>query len=166
MTDQPEPAPGLSPTVSRPNRRTGLWVGIGAAALVLVGAAIAIPVSIANAQAAEEKAAEQAAREAELERLATFTSAMNECEMTSGSGVEILDLGEAINLTRVGKYDGPEYEEMLCVLEEIGAPSSLESKIAATRALDGVQRDDWAGFTIEWRYHPDDGATVLIEHAK
>lgn len=176
MSEVPEPAPtpevepDASPAAeSRPERRRrprGLWIGVGVAAVLVVGAAIAIPVSIANAQAAEKAAAEKAAAEAELDRLAMFASAFNTCNFPASEYVDILDAGEAVSFTRVGKLIGPDLDDVYCVLGEVGAPSTIESKIGATRALDGVQTDEWAGFDIEWRYHPDDGATILVEHAK
>lgn len=168
MTDQPSPEsaqPAAAPAgVAQPKSRTGLWVGLGVAAILVVGAAIAIPISIGNAQAAEEREQERAELAAENARLAIFRRAVEECGFAGFDGVEILDGGEAITLSRVAKVNGPAFGDLSCFLDEIGAPQSIESKIGATRALDGVQSDDWGGFEIEWRYHPDDGATVTVEH--
>ncbi|MCK2024077.1 hypothetical protein KZC52_14150 [Microbacterium sp. kSW2-24] len=169
MTDVPDAArpdeTDAPSSVEAPKRRRGLWISIAVAAVIVVGAAIAIPVSIANAEAAEKAAAEQAAAKAERDRLAAFGLALGECNTRPSVNVEILDDDETLSLHRVGKYNGPAYDDMLCILRELGAPAALESKIGATRALDGAQTDDWPGYEIEWRYHPDDGATVLIEHA-
>lgn len=168
MTDQPTPEPEPAPPVLTKSR-TGLWIGLGIAVVVVLGAAIAIPVSIGNAQAAAEEQArveaEQAAVIAERERLAMFSDALASCNVARGEYIEILDFGEAINLGAVSKFYGPTLGDLYCVLGQLDAPSSLEAKIGATRALDGVQSDEWDGFEIEWRYHPDDGATVTIEHS-
>lgn len=169
MTDSPAPEPD-APVPDRsdapePKKRRGLFIGIAVAAVVIIAGAIAIPVSIANAEAAAAEAAEVAAAKAERDRLATFALALEECGTKPDVNVTILDDGESLSLQRVGKWTGPSIEGLYCVLNRLDAPSSLEAKIAATRALDGVQTDDWSGFEIEWRYHPDDGATVLIEHA-
>lgn len=167
MTDAPEPDrdDDIDPAPHAKRRR--LWVGLGAVAAVLViAAAIAIPLSIANAKAEEEAAAERAAAAAEAARLKAFAGAFQACGTPASQYLEILDGGEALSIAGVGKYYGPSYQNLLCLLGELDAPDTLESKIGATRALDGVQTDEWAGYEIEWRYHPDDGATVLIEHAK
>lgn len=169
MTDQPMPDPETTPPTASKSR-VGLWVGLGVAAVVVLSAAaIAIPISIGNAQAAAEEQAreesEQAAAKAERERLAMFSDALATCSVERSEYVEILDLGEAINLGAVSKFYGPSLDDLYCLLGQLDAPSSLEAKIGATRALDGVQSDEWDGFEIEWRYHPDDGATVTIEHS-
>ena len=165
MTDTTAPDHSDATFPEKPKRRLGLWVGVGVALAAVVAAGIAIPVSISNAQAAEKAAAEEAAAEAELERLASFSSALNGCQSSGSESIEVLDAGEAVSFARVGKLNGPTVAELYCVLSDLGAPATLEAKIGATRALDGVQTDEWSGYEIEWRYHPDDGATVLIEHA-
>lgn len=161
-------SPGATTRGSK--RPFALWLAIGIAAVVIVGVAIVVPLMIANTQAAEKAAekasAEQAAADAEYERLATFAKAFNACDVRSSEYVEILDRGEAVTFNAVGMFYGPSVEDLYCVLGEVDAPSTLEAKIGATRALDGVQTDEWSGYEIEWRYHPDDGATVVIEHAK
>lgn len=79
--------------------------------------------------------------------------------------MQILDGGESMQLTRVTKYDGPTYSQMTCVLNSLDAPAAIEAEISQTRALDGRQTYEWDGSSISWSYHPDDGASVLIEHA-
>ncbi|MEW2459794.1 hypothetical protein [Microbacterium sp. K41] len=171
MTESIDPAAAsedtTQATTTRGSKRPfALWLAIGIAAVVIVSVAIVVPITIANAEAAEKAAAEQAAADAEYERLATFAKAFNACDVRSSEYVEILDRGEAVSFNAVGKLYGPSIDDLYCVLGEVDAPSTLEAKIGATRALDGVQTDEWSGYEIEWRYHPDDGATVLIEHAK
>lgn len=164
-------APDVSPTAEKRPRR-GMWIAIIAVAAVLViGAAVAIPLTIVNqAQAAAEaeakaeaKAERQAERRAEALRRDEIRAALDSCGIQPVGNTTLLDGGEAAEIARVSKYDGPAIADLYCTLEALGAPQSLESKIGQTRALDGRQTSEWGDFAISWTYHPDDGATVLIE---
>ena len=68
-------------------------------------------------------------------------------------------------MLRVTKYDGITYDALECFLRQLGAPDAIEAAIGQTRALDGRQSDSWDGFDISWSYHPDSGASIVIEHA-
>ncbi|WP_295851149.1 hypothetical protein [uncultured Microbacterium sp.] len=159
-TDQPAP--------KKRNLTPWIFGGIG---VLVVAAAIAIPVSLnaAHEAAAKEEAdrVAAAAQAAEVQRLATFRGELASCGVASAgsSTVEILDGGEAVQLQRVTKYDGPTYEQLACFLKGLEAPAAIEAEIGQTRALDGRQSDTWDGYEISWAYHPDDGASVLVKHA-
>jgi len=153
-------------------KKRPVWPWIIAGAVVVIGAAIAIPVSLNiaadNARVAAEQQAAADAAAAEEARLDQFRAQLVECGISAGRAddtTRILDGGESLEMLRVTKFDGPPYFAMECVLEGLGAPASIESEIGQTRALDGRQQDEWDGFTIAWSYHPDDGASVLIKHA-
>ncbi|MDF2045174.1 hypothetical protein [Microbacterium sp. Kw_RZR3] len=151
----------------RPRRRAWPWIAGGVGVLV-VAVAIAIPVSVhAAQQAAADEAARIAAEQeaAEAARLDTFRDRLTKCGVTFSSTVQILDSGEAVQLNRVTKYDGPTYSQMTCVLNSLDAPAAIEAEISQTRALDGRQTDEWDGYSISWSYHPHNGASILIEHA-
>ncbi|MGZ0068649.1 hypothetical protein [Microbacterium arborescens] len=144
--------------------RAPLW-GLVALGVVVVAAAVIIPVSISAAERAAEEEAQAQAAAAEKERLGTFARVIESCD-AAGGNVRVLDGGETLELSRVTKYDGPSYSEMSCLLSELDAPAAVESAIGQTRALDGRQHDEWAGYEVAWAYHPDDGASILIEHAR
>jgi type II secretory pathway pseudopilin PulG len=166
MTELP-PRPPLPTTEPHARKsRRGLWVVIAVAAVVVVGAAIAVPaVLIGQAQAEEARveAARRAAAQAEAERLDELRAVLDRCGIQIDATTTLLDGGEAVEITRVSKFDGPSVDELYCALERLHAPQSLEAKIGQTRALDGRQEYEWDEFAISWTYHPDDGATVLIE---
>lgn len=154
-------------------KKRPVWPWLIAGAVIVIGAAIAIPVSLnvaadnARAEAAQQAADEAAA--AEQARLDRFRNELLRCGVASkkaGSNVEILDGGEAVEMLRVSKYDGPPFSGLTCLLDRLDAPSSVESEIGQTRALDGRQQDEWDGFSIAWSYHPDDGVSVLIKHTR
>lgn len=159
--------PTTEPEPSAP-RKVWPWVVAGAAGLAIIAAAIIIPISIAQLEADEkakvEAAAEAKAEAAEKARLAQFSTALKSCGIKA-SNVVIHDSGESIELTRVTKYDGMTFNELTCFLAGIDAPDSVEAKIGQTRALDGRQAAEWDGFEAQWSYHPDDGASIIIEHA-
>jgi hypothetical protein len=156
-----------------------MWISGAAVLLVIIAVAIAVPISIGNQQRAEAAAeaaavkkaaadkAEKAAKKEEA-RLNRFNATLAACGIyiTQVDGVEILDDGEAIEFTGVAQTFASDLQtsDLYCFLEKLEAPDSLESKIGQTRALDGRQAEDWDGFTIEWSYHPDDGANVIVEH--
>jgi type II secretory pathway pseudopilin PulG len=169
-TPQP-PLPGMSAQEAAsqppPRRRRPIWPWIaGAVAIVVLAAAIAIPVSVAAAQRAEDERQAAAAEAAEQERLEMFETATQRCGINTLSTVRILDSGESIELDRVTKHDGPSFSNLECMLAHLKAPQSVEVAIGQTRALDGRQSDSWDGFEASWTYHPDDGASLLIEHAR
>lgn len=160
-----QPAPN---TTTPTPKRTGVWIAIAAAAFVAIGAAIAIPLTISNAAEAQRQAEIDAQTAADMERIEVFYDALSACSIERGDYVKVLDLGESISFEYVGYTRGgdtPSTSDLYCFLEQLGAPSALESKIDATRALDGAQSDQWGNFEITWRYHPDDGATVTVEQA-
>ncbi len=41
-------------------------------------------------------------------------------------------------------------------------PERVRNHVASTRALDGIQEDDWNGYSAQWSYHPDDGLSITI----
>ena len=57
------------------------------------------------------------------------------------------------------------FTDIECVLDELGAPSSIVAKMGATRALDGMQTANWSDYEATWTYHPDDGLDVILTQA-
>lgn len=149
-------------------RRTWLWVGGGLAAAVAICLAFGIPAGIARQEAEAEAAAVAAAQKAETARLATFRVSLGRCgvELPNPTGVDVLDGGESVQLSRITKYDGITYSEMECFLNHLKAPQSVEAEIGQTRALDGRQSAEWTGYEASWTYHPDDGASLIVKHVK
>lgn len=54
------------------------------------------------------------------------------------------------------------FDQVTCVLGFLGMPSSVGSRMDATRALDGMQDGDWDGFHASWTYHPDNGLDIIL----
>lgn len=49
-----------------------------------------------------------------------------------------------------------------CILGNTRMPSSVESQINATRALDGMQHASWGQFKATWTFHPDNGSNLIL----
>lgn len=80
------------------------------------------------------------------------------------SGV-ISDEGHTMTLSRVAAEENPgpvSYSEYECVLNELDTPQSVRSHMGQTRALDGMQTNDWDDFEALWTYHPDNGVNITI----
>ena len=61
-------------------------------------------------------------------------------------------------------------ENLQCLWTALDLPMSTQTKMMATRALDGRQSDTWkAGghtkLSASWSYHPDDGLDIIFELA-
>lgn len=164
-----ETAPGAESTVTSPRRRWLIPAIIAGGGLVIAIIVISIVVSTQAQAAAEAEARAEAAEERrEVQRLEDIRldeleASMTACGVTIDSNNVILDGGEAAELARVSKFDGASLSSLYCVLDKLEAPAALEAKIGQTRALDGRQTDEWENFAISWSYHPDSGASVLIE---
>lgn len=77
----------------------------------------------------------------------------------------ISDGGYTMTLSRVAAEDDPgpvSYTEYECVLDELGTPQSVRSHMGQTRALDGMQTNQWDDFEALWTYHPDNGVNITI----
>lgn len=121
-----------------------LIIGASAAGLVLLAAAITVPLVIA----------EQA-------RKNQITNAADGC--LNPHVYSIMDDGDAIEVPGAAKSGGAKAETVFCFLHELGAPESLETKIGQTRSLDGTREAEWGDFSAQWTYHPDDGLNLLVE---
>ncbi|MDO5753313.1 hypothetical protein [Arthrobacter sp.] len=92
--------------------------------------------------------------------------AVETCAAVDTTGVDVMDKGKSLNLRTAGKKsEGAKMLTVVCVLKEVDAPESLLTRFGSTRALDGTQTGEWAGFTASWTYHPDNGLNIILETA-
>jgi len=77
---------------------------------------------------------------------------------------EIADGGQTLAMDSVGRFtgSGPQYDDMLCALNYLKAPSYVRTQIGNTRALDGMQQARWGNVSAMWNYHPDSGASITF----
>jgi hypothetical protein len=73
------------------------------------------------------------------------------------------DAGHTLILDGEGdKSPGLEIEDLACALKYMQVPSFVVTTMDETRALDGIQREEYGNFKISWTYHPDNGLDVVI----
>lgn len=115
---------------------------LGSAAILLAGCA--------QATAAPERTA--------------LEQAVIDCNLITKNAAAVGDDGRSLRLDGKGEESqGLSYDAITCVLDAVNTPDSTIAKIETTRALDGRQSDEWAGFEASWTYHPDAGLDIIIE---
>lgn len=93
----------------------------------------------------------------------TLQKAVKSCASDYSGYIDVLDDGKTLNIDGEGKEsDGSPIKETACVLYAIPVPSYVISRMDQTRALDGVQREQFDAFDISWSYHPDNGLDIVI----
>jgi len=130
-----------------------LLTSLAVASLILAGCAGTDPTSPATASPTTTKAAPEPLEEA-------WSACFTPGTLADGRQTLILDTQ--------GKDDagGDSWERVECVFNELAMPSSVESHVTSTRALDGMQTDTWGEFSARWTYHPDDGLQITITRTK
>ncbi|WP_146238779.1 hypothetical protein [Arthrobacter livingstonensis] len=89
------------------------------------------------------------------------------CSAEGSEGVTVMDKGRSLDMkSSGGDSTGTSITTVVCILNELGAPESLFSRIDSTRALDGTREAAWDGYTASWTYHPDNGLNIIVESAK
>ncbi|RWR15812.1 hypothetical protein D8Y23_15260 [Microbacterium enclense] len=134
-------------THAKPRRkRTAVIVAIAAGVLV-VAAAVAVPLLVSAAHSGPDF-------EAAVEK---------DCGLNLGVDAQLLDDGKALTLNGAGEEStGLSLESMACVLTALDVPDATITRMDSTRAMDGRQRDQLDGHAVKWTYHPDDGLDVLL----
>ena len=95
-----------------------------------------------------------------------INSAVETCSVTQSKGITVMDGGASLEMQTSGKKTwtgGAPFSDIECVLNELQAPQSIQARMGTTRALDGRQTGEWAGYAISWGYHPDNGLNVIVE---
>jgi hypothetical protein len=80
--------------------------------------------------------------------------------------VEVGDDGRTLTIDGDGEEGlGMSYEATAELLDALGAPDAIVSRMGQTRALDGTQEGSWEGYEATWTFHPDAGLDIVIELA-
>lgn len=97
------------------------------------------------------------------------TPALSQAELTvticglSKIYAQVADAGHTLILDGEGdKSPGLKIEDLACALKYMQVPSFVVTTMEKTRALDGIQREEYGNFKISWSYHPDNGLDVVI----
>lgn len=94
--------------------------------------------------------------------------AVSTCEVADDSAFTLAEDSQSLSFDGAGKsdYSGGNYYDLVCVLEELGAPSTVSERMGRTNSLMGVQDAEWDGIAISWTYHPDNGLDADLEITK
>jgi hypothetical protein len=104
----------------------------------------------------------QAGSIVELAVTSVLEKAADGCGITGAVG----DDGSSLSLDmKGGDFDSGDLSvtNVACVLNELGIPDSVMSKMDSTRSIDGRQTENWDGIEANWTYHPDNGLDVILE---
>lgn len=162
-------APVPAASLARKSKKH-VYFGLGGV-VVGLGVGLASGLLIAGSLAAQEDAKAQAEADAvavaSAQALATaIPSAAEKCKGDSTTGIEVMDQGQSLSMNTSGKKSsGTAIINVVCVLKELNAPDVLFTKLDSTRALDGTQSAEWAGYNASWTYHPDNGLKIIVETA-
>ena len=77
----------------------------------------------------------------------------------------VSDGGHTMTLSAVAAEEDPgpvSYTDFECVLTQLDTPQSVQSHMGQTRAMDGMQTNQWDDFEALWTYHPDNGINITI----
>jgi hypothetical protein len=97
-----------------------------------------------------------------------FKTAMDNCNLASASGFTLAEDNQSLVFDGSGKTDfsGGDFSDLVCVINDLKAPSTVESRMLSTNSLMGVQNAEWDGISISWSYHPDNGLDANLEIKK
>lgn len=140
------------------------------AAGVVVAALLAVGFATATDSVAGEPAAAAEAQAVKHEA-SLLTQARTECSPDQGTMGALTETSEGqitlvidgVGIDETG-YEDPsaEVSAVFCMLEKVGAPTSVSARMQDTRALDGMQDVTWGDYEATWTYHPDSGMNVII----
>jgi hypothetical protein len=99
---------------------------------------------------------------------ARLSEALTLCGALDASGVTFAEDGQSLNFDDKGKEDlfGGDFSDLQCIIEGLGAPSTVLARMYQTTSSMGVQDAEWDGISISWTYHPERGMDANFEIIK
>jgi len=94
-----------------------------------------------------------------------ITAAVATCKLTNSDFVEVMDNGHSLMLKGRGSAtlnESIDQTGTACMLQELGVPVYMRQLMSWTRALDGMQQDEFDGYKIYWSDHSDYGLNIII----
>lgn len=94
------------------------------------------------------------------EPVSALASAHEACD----SAGQLADEGKTLIIDTKGEEDGDgdSMLDLACLLIALETPDSVVSHLDTTRALDGMQTNEWDDLHARWTYHPDRGLNLTI----
>ena len=93
-----------------------------------------------------------------------IANSLRACEAVEASGITVAENGLSVSFDGKGEEDffGGDYFDLVCIVNELNAPSTVPERFGRTNALMGVQNAEWDGISITWSYHPNNGLDADI----
>ncbi|CAN2189287.1 hypothetical protein MCEMRE191_00486 [Candidatus Nanopelagicaceae bacterium] len=97
-----------------------------------------------------------------------FSDALVACDAVDASGIVLAEDSQSLTFDGKGDEDffGGDYSDLVCIIDELKGPSTIEERMSRTNSLMGVQDADWDGIAISWSYHPNNGLDANLEIQK
>lgn len=74
-----------------------------------------------------------------------------------GNGTfKMVDDNSSIGLSVKESSSPAQFQFLVCLLDETGAPASVKFRMGNTRQMDGTQEEGWDGWKILWSYDGSD----------
>ena len=95
-------------------------------------------------------------------------TARHACDLDGSAYAPLGDSTHTITMQGAPQYSsaGLTWDQQQCVLGKVGAPDSVTGEMLQTRALDGMQKGSWDGFSASWTYHPDHGLEIILTESR
>ena len=156
------PAPQLAPPSPPKKSRRG-WIAVGILAGVVVVAGVTVLV-LGWITSEDSDSTSSGFGEIGPNRIEV---ALDRCGLAGEPGAAVGDEGQSLTLDTSGEEDlgGISYTNLECMISALDIPDAIESRILATRALDGVQDATYDEVSLSWSYHPDSGMTLIVSLA-
>lgn len=82
----------------------------------------------------------------------------------SPTDITVGDGGSTLLIDHQGEDEtvGASFEDLVCVLAELGVSDSAIAQMGSTSAMDGRQSVSWDGYEASFTYHPDTGMDMIV----
>lgn len=143
------PIGSVMPAASRKSK-TGFWIGLGVAAVVVLGCAAA-GIAIALGDSDDDESAGPT----------VLAEAVKACKGEPGDMfVSLEDDDETLLIDTQSEYG--DFDAALCVFDRLDFSEATKVSIGDTTSMMGRQEADEDELHLEWSYHPDNGMNMII----
>ncbi|MFI7597382.1 hypothetical protein [Actinoplanes sp. NPDC049681] len=90
-------------------------------------------------------------------------TAVDKCDPIK-SGLRLSDKNRKLTINGAGKrvLSGLTQDAMTCVMNTLGVPGALSSRMYSTVAADGQLEGEWPGYTVVWTNTEDEGLDLTV----
>jgi hypothetical protein len=94
-----------------------------------------------------------------------LNGAVDACNASISTGITLAANSKSLTFDGKGNksYSGGEYATLVCILNNLDAPTTLLERMLRTSAIMGSQEQTWSGISSRWSYHPENGLDVYLQ---